>query len=175
MVICIVALVVFGVLGIFSATHRKMFFEALHCLKRNITLRPCETGFDRKIKYAIARRVYKFPKLHSFVYRNFNIFSWMLVILLFGSMAYSAYGVYNLVTYKTCDPQNPSSCPLSGIAGYNKTLNITQKQCETNLKSEVKIDKCATPPGYTDESWQQHMSHHPDRYKECLEQQDKKQ
>jgi cell division protein FtsN len=29
-------------------------------------------------------------------------------------------------------------------------------------------DKCATPSGYTDEEWKQHMSHHPDRYKECL-------
>ncbi len=29
-------------------------------------------------------------------------------------------------------------------------------------------DICATPPGYTDESWRQHMSHHPDRYAECL-------
>jgi len=29
-------------------------------------------------------------------------------------------------------------------------------------------DKCATPAGYTDESWRQHMGHHPDRYAECL-------
>ncbi|MBI2579809.1 MAG: hypothetical protein HYW27_02815 [Candidatus Aenigmarchaeota archaeon] len=29
-------------------------------------------------------------------------------------------------------------------------------------------DKCATPPGYTDESWRQHMGHHPDQYAECL-------
>ena len=30
-------------------------------------------------------------------------------------------------------------------------------------------DKCQTPEGYTDEEWQTHMSHHPDRYKECLQ------
>lgn len=35
------------------------------------------------------------------------------------------------------------------------------------MSSEL-TDKCATPPGYTDESWREHMSHHPDRYKECL-------
>ena len=29
-------------------------------------------------------------------------------------------------------------------------------------------DKCATPSGYTDESWRQHMGHHPDQYAECL-------
>ena len=165
MVICIIALAVFGVLGIFSAKYRKLFFQALHCLKRNIMLRPGETGFDRKMKYSIARRVYKFPRLHNFVYRHFNIFSWALVVLLFGSMAYSAYGIYNLATYKTCDPNNPEGCPFSGIAGYNKT----QADCDKSLKAEIKNNPCETPPGYTEKSWREHMSHHPDRYKECLE------
>lgn len=41
-------------------------------------------------------------------------------------------------------------------ADYNKAL-----------QSELQ-DICATPPGYTDETWREHMSHHPDRYKECL-------
>lgn len=35
------------------------------------------------------------------------------------------------------------------------------------VSSELE-DICATPPGYTDESWRQHMSHHPDMYAECL-------
>ena len=29
-------------------------------------------------------------------------------------------------------------------------------------------DKCQAPPDYTDEAWQEHMSHHPDRYSECF-------
>ncbi|MBS3056126.1 MAG: hypothetical protein J4473_01690 [Candidatus Aenigmarchaeota archaeon] len=29
-------------------------------------------------------------------------------------------------------------------------------------------DVCATPPGYTDEEWRQHLGHHPDRYAQCL-------
>lgn len=29
-------------------------------------------------------------------------------------------------------------------------------------------DICETPAGYTDEEWREHMSHHPDRYKDCL-------
>lgn len=36
------------------------------------------------------------------------------------------------------------------------------------LQSQDALDKCKTPSGYTDESWRQHMSHHPDMYKECL-------
>ncbi len=30
-------------------------------------------------------------------------------------------------------------------------------------------EKCKTPPGYTDQQWKEHMGHHPDRYKECLQ------
>jgi len=30
-------------------------------------------------------------------------------------------------------------------------------------------DECQTPEGYTDEEWQEHMSHHPDRYQDCLQ------
>jgi hypothetical protein len=29
-------------------------------------------------------------------------------------------------------------------------------------------DKCSPGPGYTEESWREHMSHHPSMYEECL-------
>ena len=34
----------------------------------------------------------------------------------------------------------------------------------------ISEDKCSPPAGsdYTEESWREHMSHHPDIYKECL-------
>lgn len=34
--------------------------------------------------------------------------------------------------------------------------------------AENPTDKCATPDGYTDEQWKEHMGHHPDIYGECL-------
>ncbi len=30
------------------------------------------------------------------------------------------------------------------------------------------LDKCKTTAGYTEQEWREHMSHHPDIYKECL-------
>ncbi len=30
------------------------------------------------------------------------------------------------------------------------------------------LDKCKPGPGYTEESWKEHMSHHPNIYRECL-------
>jgi len=29
-------------------------------------------------------------------------------------------------------------------------------------------DRCSPEPGYTEQSWNDHMSHHPDIYRECL-------
>ncbi|PIN89946.1 hypothetical protein COU60_02535 [Candidatus Pacearchaeota archaeon CG10_big_fil_rev_8_21_14_0_10_34_76] len=29
-------------------------------------------------------------------------------------------------------------------------------------------EKCNVQPGYTEESWREHMSHHPNIYAECL-------
>jgi len=36
------------------------------------------------------------------------------------------------------------------------------------LASENPEDICKAPAGYTEESWREHMSHHPDRYSRCL-------
>jgi hypothetical protein len=40
----------------------------------------------------------------------------------------------------------------------------------TALKDSGKSveDKCKTPQGKTDVEWREHMSHHPNIYKECL-------
>ncbi len=51
-----------------------------------------------------------------------------------------------------------------GYQWYQKFYGTDYKKA---VSSELN-DKCATPPGYTDDAWREHMSHHPDRYKECL-------
>ena len=33
---------------------------------------------------------------------------------------------------------------------------------------KTSIDKCKPKPGYTAQSWMEHMGHHPDIYEECL-------
>lgn len=35
--------------------------------------------------------------------------------------------------------------------------------------SEDKNNPCAVPEGYTEETWREHMGHHPEQYEECLE------
>ena len=55
------------------------------------------------------------------------------------------------------------------IVAVSAFLFVSNRYTSYNraISSELP-DKCATPEGYTDQQWRDHMSHHPDRYAECL-------
>ncbi|MBI2579141.1 MAG: hypothetical protein HYW26_05495 [Candidatus Aenigmarchaeota archaeon] len=102
--ICIAALIVLGILGIFSAYHRKLAREAFDCVLNRIKLRECEAGFDRRMKMAVFNKLSWSPRLARLWYDHFELVSWAFVILFFASLYFAAAGIYNLITYGTCDP-----------------------------------------------------------------------
>lgn len=51
--------------------------------------------------------------------------------------------------------------PPSTLGG--QPLNYAQAK-----PAEDPTNPCVPPAGYTEESWREHMSHHPDQYKQCL-------
>jgi len=109
--ICILALVVFGILGLFSATHRVMAKEAFDCVFKRLTFRSCTTGFDQRMKGKIVGKlINKSPKAAGFVNKHFELMSWIMVIVFFVSMIYSGYAIYNLGVHGTCDPEEPGMC-----------------------------------------------------------------
>lgn len=60
---------------------------------------------------------------------------------------------------------------ISDFVRGNKDFSLvdnTTENFDQAIKAELP-DKCQTPEGYTNEEWQEHMSHHPDRYQECLQ------
>ena len=115
MVICIIALVVFSILGIGSLRFRQLAKEAFECTFRMITFRPCKAKLDERIRAKLTAKLMIIPDLARFVYRNFTALSWVFVIVFFASLGYSAYGIYNLVVHGTCDP-NSDTCPFSTTA-----------------------------------------------------------
>lgn len=114
--ICIIALVVFGILGIFSTTHREYARDAFDCVFRRVTLRPCNTGFDQKMRGKIVGRIFTHsPKVAGAVNKHFEAISWFFTILMIASFAYTAYGMYNLAVFGTCDPANPQNCVFNAL------------------------------------------------------------
>tara|TARA_Y100000310_G_scaffold251715_1_gene258317 strand:- start:35192 stop:36127 length:936 start_codon:yes stop_codon:yes gene_type:complete len=102
--ICLVALLIFGILGIFSATHRKLAIEALDCVFRKATLRKCKTDLDQRIRSELSGALLKrTPSIAGFVYRHFQIISIFFTVTLILSLGYGVYGGYNFAKYGNCN------------------------------------------------------------------------
>lgn len=119
MVLCIIAFFVFAVMSLFSAKYRPLAKEGLKCVFKTLTLKPCDTGLDDRIKAKLVSSLLKFsPGGAKILNKHFVVFSWLFVILTFGSLAYSIYGFYNFYVYGNCDgPGSVNSCVLNDITG----------------------------------------------------------
>lgn len=131
---CIIALVVFAILGIFSAKYRRWAKEAFDCVGRRLTLRPCQTGFNEKVRAKVVSKL--LPRnavIARFAHKHFETVAWIFTIILFVSLAYTAYGFYNLAVYGTCDPSDPNSCVFTVDTGPcvadNETLTASGHSC----------------------------------------------
>ena len=125
---CLAALVVLAFMSLFSAKYRVWTREAFDCVARRLTLRPCETKFNQKVRAKITAKLMKrSPKLARITHKKFEAISWVFTIILFISLAYTVYGIGNLIVYGTCDPVtgncifNPGGdpnqviCPFEGL------------------------------------------------------------
>ena len=115
--ICLLALIAFGILGIFSATHRRVAREAFDCVFRKVTLRKCRTSLDQKLKsQIIGTLLKKNQRLARFTYKNFEAISWVFTVLFFVSIFYTAVGGYNYLIFGNCNGENSNEmCVYNGI------------------------------------------------------------
>lgn len=141
LMICVIALIVFGILGIFSASHRLIAKEAFECVFRRITLRKCETGLDKRLKAQITGKLMKrFPKTGKQVYKHFELLSWIFLILLLASIFFAGQGIYNAAVYGNCyGPGSTEFCPLSPGTDHSTI------RAATTLKPEL--------VSYEDDPW----------------------
>ncbi|NOZ81637.1 MAG: hypothetical protein GXO63_00595 [Candidatus Micrarchaeota archaeon] len=122
--ICLVAFVVFGFLGLFSVRYRTLAREAFECVFRRIRLRKCSSGLDRRIKHGMVKSLRRFPRIARFVYRRFEIISWIFTISFFLSLGYTGLSIYNLAVHGSCSPGG--ECPFSEGCGHDGcTVNCT--------------------------------------------------
>lgn len=132
--ICILALIVFGILAIFSASHRPLAKEAFECVFRRITLRKCETGLDKRLKSQITGKLMRrSPFIAGLAYKHFELISWFFVILLFVSLGYSIYGGYNYYLYGNCyGPED-----TGGFCIYNALGGEQFSKIHDRLEGEI--------------------------------------
>ena len=136
--ICLIALFVFAVLGIFSARYRSLARQAFRCVFLKVTFRPCDVELDTKIKSTLTSKLLKrSPRVARFFYKRFELISWAFTIVFFASMAYTVYGLYNLYVYGTCDPHS-EVCIFDVGAPACGCENVCQCEVQTCESPEYK-------------------------------------
>ncbi|MFT4260927.1 MAG: DsbA family protein [Candidatus Woesearchaeota archaeon] len=124
--LCVVAFIVFGIMGIFSLKYRTLAKEALNCTFRRVTLRKCDTGLDKKVKNMfVAKLGRKHPRLGRFLYKYFEVFTWILILLTAWSMYEIGVGTYNYAVYGSCiKPGDSGVCILNIQESLNQYSTI---------------------------------------------------
>src|SRR3989338_3930610 len=133
MVLCLLALPIFLVLGIFSVKYRQLAKDALECLFSTVTLRKCRSGLDDRIRSQITGKMLTFsPKAASIVYRHYKLLSWIVLLLFVWSAYEGGIGVYNYVYYGNCNgPEATGFClldPTGEHSGVSEVELDTQQE-----------------------------------------------
>lgn len=126
MALCLIALPIFAILGIFSIKYRKLAKDSLHCLFRTATLRKCESGLDDQIKAGITGRLLKFsPPAAKFFYRHYKLISLLILALFIWSGVEGVAGTINYVKYGNCNgPESSGFCIFDPTGQYSGTSQI---------------------------------------------------
>lgn len=138
---------ILGFLSIFSAKYRRWAKEAFNCVTKRITLRPCETGFNTRVKAKVTSKLLKHSTIVArFTNKHFELISWIFTLLFFISIGITFFSIYNLAVHGSCDPTS-STCIFN--PGHEAICgNPECKNCSLNEKTECIDCGCETCETY---------------------------
>lgn len=137
---CIIAFIVLSILGIFSASNRLLAREALDCVLRRITMRPCTTGFDQKMKAKILGTIIKRSEnAAGFINRNFEILSWIFFFLLMTSSFFAIRGTYLYYRYGSCNGLNQSGVCVFDPKGESNKVSTISANCDPAIANSANL------------------------------------
>jgi protein-disulfide isomerase len=149
---CIVSFVVLSIMGIFSASNRELAREALDCVFRRVTFRPCNTGFDEKMKAKILGVVItRSESAARFLNRFFEPLSWAFFAVTLVSLVFFVRGLALYYVTGNCNGESSSAfCVFDPTGANNKTSQVsaacpiptTKEQLKVNIQS---VDLKALP------------------------------
>ncbi len=138
---CVIALIIFAIMGIFSASHRQLAAEAFKCVFKKVTFRPCDTGFRDKMKGKMVGALLRRSTFAAKVFNNhFELLSWLFFILMVGSTVWVIRGGYNFYYYGSCNGLNDSGfCAFDPSGGNNKVSSLDDATCSAVKPSEANL------------------------------------
>jgi hypothetical protein len=133
---CIVAFIVLSILGIFSAANRRLAKEALDCVFRRITFRPCNTGFDEKMKAKILGKVImRSEKLAGFINKRFEVLAWIFFVIFLGASVMAVRGLVLFYTTGSCNGVNSEAFCVFDPTGANNEVSSVDQACSAVPKT----------------------------------------
>lgn len=121
---CIIAAIVLSILGIFSATNRRLAKEALDCVFHRITFRPCTTGFDEKMKAKILGKVInRSERTARFLSKHFEMLSWTFFVILLAASIFMVRGIFLFYTTGSCNGVNNTGFCIFDPTGENNEIS----------------------------------------------------
>jgi hypothetical protein len=130
--LCIASFIVLLILSVFSARFRPYVGEAYDCVFRRLTFRPCNTGFDVKVKSKIAVELSKrSERLARLFQRYFELISWIFVLSFFVSLLWTLRGGYLFWTTGSCNGLNQGGFCVLDPSGANNEVSSTGIECRT--------------------------------------------
>jgi len=129
--ICILALIVFSILGIFSFSHRQLAKEAFDCVFRRLTLRKCQSRLDEKSRSKITGYLRNYsPTMAKFFYKYFRILEFIFVLIFILSMVQTGISAYNFYVYGNCNGYEESGFCIFDPTGHNSQFSdIAKDSC----------------------------------------------
>jgi protein-disulfide isomerase len=127
---CIISFIVLSILGIFSASNRELARESLDCVFRRVTFRPCNTGFDEKMKAKILGVVItRSESAARFLNRFFEPLSWAFFIAMLVSLVFFVQGVYLFYVTGSCNGENSTAFCVFDPTGANNQASQVEAVC----------------------------------------------
>ncbi len=131
--ICVISLIVLSILGIFSASNRALAREAADCVLRRFTLRPCNTGFDEKMKARILGSVInRSEKLARFISRYFEILAWSFFVIFLVSLILAIRSFYLFYVTGSCNGLNSTALCVFDPTGKNNETSVIDEGCRVD-------------------------------------------
>lgn len=135
---CIASFVVLSILGIFSASNRVLAKEALDCVLRRVTFRPCNTGFDQKMKAKILGVVItRSENAARFLNKYFEAIAWVFIVLMLAATFMFGRGLYYFYTFGNCNgPEQADAFCIFDPTGATTQVSGSPK-CSVNAVKGV--------------------------------------
>lgn len=141
--ICLLALPILAILGLFSATHRKLASEAFDCVFRRITLRKCESGLDTRLKSSITSTIMRrSPKTAGFVFKHFELLSWIFIAMFLVSSYFAIQGTYNYAVYGNCNGKDSTEFCIFNPLGTQEPANNSNCTTASCDQEACDCDNC---------------------------------